>query len=235
MMSKIGTYTCFDEKWVRENYANYERNTDLWKAYLETHDCKYSANSFKAYLIQLGLRREWTQEMTDFLAPHYPEWGAKRSQEEIKKKFGVLKSINCIHHNMSENGIRVTKEARSRINFEKCTTNVPIGTIHFHKSNPSRGGGLLYTMIKTEDGWKPYGSYINANTDKNLVAIPLDMNQQNLDPENWILVPKKLIGTMGKLNLWSTDPEVNKIGLKLCELIQAISKQQKYAQRRVTT
>lgn len=228
-MPNTGIYSCFDDEWVKQNYAKYERNKDLWAAYLETHECKYSYNSFRAYLVStLGLRREWTSEMTEFLAPHYSEWGAKRSQEELVKKFGVLKSVHCIHHNMSDSNVHVTKDAKAKILSDSQSTKEPVGTVRFHNMHQaSKTKDPYYAMIKTENGWEPYGKIITNNDDPDLIAIPLDMNQQNLDPENWVLIPKKLTGTMGRLGLWSTDPELNRTSLKLCELVQAFTQQNK--------
>ena len=128
---------------------------------------------------------------------------------------------------MSENKIYIPKTTRAKIMAESNPNTAPIGTIRFHKYNESKFGNRTYAMIKTEKGWEPYGNVLFGDRVDGMVAIPLDMNQKNLDPENWILIPKKLNGTMGKLKLWSTDPEITKTGLKLCELIQAMRKQEK--------
>lgn len=228
-MSRTGTYKCFNEAWTRENFPKYTRNKDLWEAYQMQFKSSYSYNSYRTFLLQLGLRREWSPEMTEFLREKYSEWGAEKSQEEILKKFGVLKSKGCIYHNMQTAGISVDKEIKIN-NIKKGLDQhtFPIGTIRFHRNDSKRiHRAPVSPFIKTENGWKPYGLYLKGHKSDNLVAIPLDGNNLNLDPENWFLIPKKLVGTISKLGLWFNDPELTKTGIAICELISAMKQKEK--------
>ena len=82
-------------------------------------------------------------------------------------------------------------------------------------------------MIRTENGWKPYGTALYEGHEENYISIPLDKNHYNLDPENWIMIPKRLTGIMAKLKLYSDDPELTKTGVAICELISVMKQREK--------
>jgi len=216
-----------DEAWVQNNYMHFERNKDLWEKYNETHDRQVAYSSFEGYLIRTGYQRMFTDEMLEFLAEHYADWGAKRAQKELLERFGVLKSIHSIHFQMSQLKIGISKEVMSKL-IGDSQDSYPEGSIRIH------GTKRKYAVIKTKDGWKPYAKHILKNNNDDYIATPLDHNQSNMNPENWVLIPKKHVVIMSKNKLWSTDPEVTKTAIMLCELIDVMKQQEKENQNEST-
>lgn len=208
-----------DEQWVRDHYIYFESNKELWKKYNETHNRQVAYSTFEAYLVRTDYQRTFTDEMIQFIAEHYTEWGAKRAQKELLERFGVLKSVHSIHFQMHKLKVNVPKERRYELIGEAHS--LPEGTIRIH------GVKRKYAVIKTKDSWEPYAKNVMNNGSDEYVAVPLDHDQTNINLDNWALIPKKHVVIMSKNKLWSTDPEVTKTGIMLCELIEAMKQQEK--------
>ena len=214
----------YNDDWILNNYKKYSTYSLLWAEYNKHFGTNMTQSSFRIHMRRIGLKngqQTWLDimdEMFDEMSEIYMNNGIKKTQEEIFNRTGILKSYSAIYDYMWKHKVKVSDSAISdRVSKRR---NAPIGTIGFHRDS----SGVIRAKIKTLDGWKDYGTYI-CGEQEGYVAISLDKNPANLDPENWVLISKKYNGKMNKYGLRSEDPEITKAGILWCDLDESLKLQ----------
>ncbi len=220
--AKLGLVRIYDyhDDWIRDNFTRFNTNRKMWQEYKKVFSSDISYSFFVQRANKLNLRRQFTEEMIDAISDAYLSGGAKRAQEELLDRFGIFKNYCSFHKLMSKRNIAISDDTFAKIVSD--IRNLPEGTVRFHK----HGSGFV-ARVKTDDDWVSYGEYICGNNKDGYIAVPLDRNPCNLDPENWMLVTKESSTRMLGCKLWSDNPEVTKTGILICELIEAMKQQEK--------
>lgn len=86
-------------------------------------------------------------------------------------------------------------------------------------------------MKDDEGNWKTAARVIwekeHGPVPEGYVVTVLDGNPNHTDPDNITCVPLSYIGMLSRHNLRSTEAEITKTGIMVCELIDTMKKQEK--------
>ena len=158
-------------------------------------------------------RRYYEENEKQWLRENYPVLGVKETTRQFNEKFDHNKNEiaikrYCRHHL----GVGVPKERRY------ATRTSPIG--YTYKN--CRGEW----KVKTENGWIPL-SHLHKEVPKGSVAIHLDRDADNNDPENIVIVKNGIQTVLRNSGLWSEDPQITSVAITWAELYQLMRKELK--------
>ena len=158
----------------------------------------------------------WTEEEDNIIRQFYPKYGFRKTIQEIYEKTGNKRTKYAVQgraHLLKLQGPSRAKE---------------VGTISV-RSNGDRNVKLNYIKIQKDDDtyeWVKYHRYI-TNADENERVLFLNRNHLDTRPENMVCVSASNASTLIASKYYSTESEITKTGVMLCELIQALKDQEK--------
>ena len=155
--------------------------------------------------------RYYTDEQKQWLIENYPKLGKVETAKRFAAEFGIVRKPKSLQRYCTHGlGLSVT-EKRSKERYEEMSADV--GTI----SKNCRGEW----KIKTEHGWEKLSRY-GKDIPKGYVAIHLDRNADNNEPDNIAIVPNGIQTIMRNENIWSENTEVSRTSVEWAMLYKAL-------------
>lgn len=192
---------------------------------------------------------KWTTEQIDFVKSNLKGTPYKTIREMVNKQFGLSLTLEQVGGFLKRNGL--TNGRDTTFEGGKPPWNKGKKGLHFEGSEkgwftkgqkPKNYRPVGSERICSKDGYilvkvKDDGKYQDRWRLKHLVVwekaygkvpenhaiIFLDSDRGNVTLENLKMITRTDLATMNKYNLFSSDPEVTKTGLKLARLNQEIS------------
>ena len=187
----------------------------------------------------------WSKEEIDYLREITPGRYTKEITQLINEKFGLELTIQQIKTSMKRRKIKSGVSSRwekGHVPYNKGTKGVSKPNKgSFKKGNKAINAMPIgterdmqgYIEVKvSEKKWVLkqrvlYEQYHNVKLEPNQVVIFLNTDKTDFSKENLYLIDRKTMMHMAKEKLWSENEDLNKIGVKIAELLKVMHEKTK--------
>lgn len=224
------------DEWIEENLNRFSSYSTMAEEYNRVFGTDITPVAIKNHAkIVLGLSkvrqnyRQFTDEQREFLKENYSKYNNRELLRIFNEKFHETRTMRSIKSFGSAYGIKVDKNIRSTYRLKNLHGESSkraireTGAVRIECGRPvmKDANGNWSSMAKViwekEHGPVPEGYIVTTlNND------PFDCRLENI-----VVLSNKCHGLLFNLDLRSTDPEITKTGIMLCELIEAVKNQEK--------
>ena len=224
------------DDWLREHAYDSHSYQVLTNEYNKTFGTNVSKPGIKNHCrYALGIKkprkacRHFTEEQFRFLSDHYEYMGNRELLKLFNDTFHEHRTMHSMKNFGVQYGLQVDKSVRQenrrkwidQDGSKRKTRN--IGDIRIEVGRP---------VMKDENGdWKSAAKVVwekeHGPVPEGYVVTALDGDCFNISLDNLACVPLSYIGMLSRHNLRSSDAEITKTGIMVCELIEAMKKQEK--------
>ena len=228
----------WQDSWLNEHWSDARTYKELTELYNETFKTNIDVSTIKWHCRDiLGIhkprktQRRYTDEQLQFLKENYSKMGNRELLNLFNEKFNETRTLSAIKNIGVMYGLQVDKDVRQRNRRRhldragsKRATRKP-GDIRIECGRP---------IMKDDNGnWKTAARVIwekeHGPVPEDYTVTVLDGDPYNIDPENIVCIPLTYVGMLLNHGLRSTEAEITKTGIMVCELMQAIKDQENMA------
>lgn len=217
------------DDWLIKNIHGFSSYAEAATAYRQEFGIDISVPAIKNHCrYKLGIRkirtnnyRHITEEQAKWFSDIYPKAGVSKTRKLWNERYGDNASLSCI------------KQIASRI----CHITVDPDVATSNKLQYAHGKGSKRALknpgdtriecgrliMKADDGnWKGAGRCIwekaHGKIPEGYAVVSLDGDTSNIDLENLEIVPWNYLGKLSRNHLFSSNPDITKAGILLCDL-----------------
>ena len=216
------------DEWLIKNIHGFQSYTEAAIAYKQEFGIDISVPAIKNHCrYKLGLRKTRTdnyrhisEEQAIWLADIYPKVGVLKATKLWNERYHDNASASCIkqiaskvHATVDPNVAVLNKLQRAHGKGSKRAVKSPGET-------RIECGRLI---MKGDDGiWKSAGRCVwekdHGKIPDGYAVVALDGDTFNIDPANFEIVPWNYLGKLSRNNLFSSNPDITRAGILLCDL-----------------
>lgn len=226
----------WQDDWLNDHWSgarSYQELTELYNKEFHTNASKSAIKNHCHYILGIQkprkAQRRYTEEQLQFLKENYEKMGNRELLKLFNEKFNDTRTLSAIKNFGIIHGLQVDKEVRQ--NNRRKHLDRPGSKRATRKSGDIRIECGRPIMKDDEGNWKTAARVIwekeHGPVPEGYVVTVLDGNPNHIDPDNITCVPLSYIGMLSRHNLRSTEAEITKTGIMVCELIDTMKKQEK--------